>query len=410
MGVKAFVGKEFSNEFVFFLVGFCCLVLTLGHRKTVARETSGWSGRASFPIRNQMSAEIRKWDIQQGREMAWHGLTQVKSDLRLSDPEMFLNGWDVKEARIRATAPDGSNLSTFAATEDDPEGRDGGESQGWRALYVDDKPLPGALFVSEPYNKGTYSPLSNREFIRLISASLKEAGVSDAVESVGSVFNRRRVFVSVKLPGMEKAEFGGRDFVPFLNFLNSFDKSCPFLANTSNVCIVCNNTFQMNLSEGGCLVKHSKNMPEKLESLPRVIAQAIGAQKEFGNNFLKLHSEDISEDVARFLFVYFLADAKLSTKAYNSTERLVALFRSGAGNKGRTLADAFSAITDFYSHESVTGEDNNREKQFLSSEFGDGARKKTAGMAYLLDCLNTSKRSEYVENGKRLMADYLAKR
>lgn len=354
-----------------------------------------------------MSHEIRKWDRQQGRTQAWHGLTAVVPNLSLSHPEFYLGQWDVKEARIRATAPDGSNLSLFAATEEDPEGREGGESAGWRCLYTDDKPLPGALFVGAPYNRGTYSPLSNKEFVRIIRASLDAAGIGDAVESVGSVFNRRRVFVSIKLPGMETGNFGGRDFSMFLNFLNSFDMSSPFMANTSNICTVCNNTFQMNLSEGGCLVKHTKNMPEKLETLPAVVAQAIGAQKEFGNAFLALHSEAVSEDAVRFLFAEFVATGKLSTRGHGTVERLVQLFRGGAGNAGKTLADAFSAITDYYSHESAGGEDIG--KQFVSSEFGDGARKKRDGMAFLTECLNKAKRQEYAENGKRLIADYLSK-
>jgi hypothetical protein len=81
------------------------------------------------------------------------------------------------------------------------------------------------------------------------------------------------------------------------------------------------------------------------------------------------------------------------------------LFRGGAGNKGLTLADAFSAITDFYSHESA-GED--KSKQFVSSEFGDGARSKREGMAFLTECLDKSARGASIETGRKLVADFLA--
>jgi hypothetical protein len=65
---------------------------------------------------------------------------------------------------------------------------------------------------------------------------------------------------------------------------------------------------------------------------------------------------------------------KLSTRAGNTVERLGELFVRGAGNRGETMLDCFSAVTDFYSHESSGGE--NRLKQLASSEFGAGANAK----------------------------------
>jgi len=54
------------------------------------------------------------------------------------------------------------------------------------------------------------------------------------------------------------------------------------------------------------------------------------------------------------------------------------LFQRGAGNNGETLLDAFSAVTDYYSHESSGGADQPgfRMKQTISSEFGSASRKK----------------------------------
>ena len=50
-------------------------------------------------------------------------------------------------------------------------------------------------------------------------------------------------------------------------------------------------------------------------------------------------------------------DKVIPTQSRNRIERLTELFSTGEGNKGETLLDAFSAVTDFYSHESSGGKD-----------------------------------------------------
>ena len=90
-----------------------------------------------------------------------------------------------------------------------------------------------------------------------------------------------------------------------------------------------------------------------------------------------LANQTVTADNVREIFTGFVApvDAeKLSTRAENTVDRLVSLFNGGAGNNGRNMADAFSAVTDYYTHESSGGE--NKEKQFLSSEYGAGAQRK----------------------------------
>lgn len=352
-----------------------------------------------------MSHEIRQHDLQQGRTMAWHGLTDIHPDLSLSHPEFFLKKWDVEEVSV-AIRRKGQFVKMPGA---------------WSTLLVDlnagkvnaegkEEEL-NPLFVSPPFDRETYTPLPNREFLRLIGESLKGLGLSDGVESAGSVFDRRRVFASILLPGMEEQELGHRKFRNFLNFLNSFDQSTPFLANTSNVCTVCNNTFTANLSAGGTLVKHTKNMPERLAKLPDVISEALTVHREFANDFLSLESVTLGKDDAESLFAAFVvANGGLSTRAHNTVARLVQLFgNSSVGNRGQTLADVFSALTDYYSHESSGGDD--RLKQFESSEFGSGMRSKQEAMQWLSPMASKGQSGyrEEAENGRKLLVDYRSK-
>lgn len=339
-----------------------------------------------------MSHEIRTQDKQQGRTMAWHKLTDVKPDLTLDN--CHLTGWDVQPVEISARFADGTDIPL-------PVG------DKWEALVTVEN-LVGdekVLFVSTPYNRATYTPLPNKTFLQIIREALLAASLSMDVESCGSVFNRRRVFVSIPLPGGETFEAGGRSFKGFINFMNSFDMSCPFMVAYSNICIVCNNTFSANMDIGGLVVQHSKNMAANLTNVPAIVARAIEMQEEFRGAFLALASRQVSLEEAKALIISFLCDRDtLSTRSMNDAEEMTKLFVKGAGNNGENLADVFSALTDFYSHLSA-GKD--AQKQFQSSEFGAGANAKRKALAFLSPLVEDS--GEYkaqVQRGQALLTAY----
>lgn len=363
-----------------------------------------------------MSHEIREHDEQHGVEQAWHGLTQVNPELALNmEGGCYLNKWDVESVICRFVTKKGGR---FVAR----------KGEQWESLVVAESreghPLHPAtenhetLFVSPPYVGGenpSYVPLSNKEFLNLIEKSLLASGLSLKVASMGSVFNRRRVFVSIALPGREVETIAGQEYKNFLNLINSFDQTTPLMANCSNTKIVCNNTLSMNLATGGCLIKHTKNMAERIERLPNVIEEALLRQAEFANEYLMLASLAVTPSEMEAIFAVFVSTGSLSTRAANIIDKsLMPLFTKGAGNKGQTLADGFSSITDYYTHISAGGLNKGSEmKQFQSSEFGDGARSKRDALSYLLNLVsvNGNKTDDFgqtVETGKKLLADYRA--
>lgn len=184
---------------------------------------------------------------------------------------------------------------------------------------------------------------------------------------------------------LEQFKAGGREFKPFINFGNGHDKSSVLWANTSNVCTVCDNTFQMNLNAvekqvvAAVNARHTKNVALRLPELGMIIRNATVLQQEFALAFEVLAETKIHDTYAEGLLVGFISqddDATgLTTRAKNIVARLMSLFRSGRGNHGETLADLFSAVTDFYTHENA-GNGKNPGKQFQSSEFGTGMQRK----------------------------------
>jgi hypothetical protein len=344
-----------------------------------------------------MSHEISNIDKQQGIEMAWHKLTEVIQTIILGT--CWLSKWDVEKRPMKE--PDGS------------------ESEFCRVVCTDDSKIK----IGKPVHCDTYGLVSNANFLRICENALREIPGA-VVASVGSVCERGRIFVSIKLPELSEYRAAGRVFVPYLNFLSSHDLSAPFDVNTSNICTVCNNTFSANLTilEGQksglkaaqiasekaqavrARMKHTKNVMERLENVPEIVSGFHGAQMMFKMEMERLAKEQVSVDDANALFAGFLlgnesADKPLSTRRENQVDRLVHLFRKGAGNGGENRADAFSAFTDYYTHENAGGD--NIMRQVVSSEYGDGAARKQEAWNMLRD---EKKFSATLARGQQVLA------
>lgn len=293
-----------------------------------------------------MSAQIDSRDSQTGLEMAWHGLTKVVPHIS------FLNAFTYEIERVEIQ-----------------------ECPDWSYFKCSDDGLMAGVPVAK-----TYSTMSNSRFWETIHNSTGGAGFT--VESAGTLFNRSRRFITVKLTdSTTDFTIGGRTFRNRLSFLDSIDGSTNFYGVNSSVCVVCANTFSMALrdskSEFKFKVRHSKNFLPRIENMEKAIESFIGTSAQFRDAMKEAETFAVTQTEASQLFNGWLGVD--STRSANTANRLTELFNNGRGNSGRTLLDVFSAVTDYYSHESSGGSEfvGFRQKQSLSSDFGMGSKRKT---------------------------------
>jgi hypothetical protein len=300
-----------------------------------------------------MAHGIGKRDKQQGKTIAWHNLTQIKPDLNLNNN--FLTEWDVTDVPIFLS---------------------GGVELPFRMLVATDDKLP----IGKPFAK-TYTPVKNVDFLAMIKEAI--SGVKGAtICSAGSICDRGRVFVSVSIEGLDKYTIGKRSFVDYLNFGNSFDQTSAVWANASNICTVCNNTFNANYDgnhEISVRVKHSKDVVAKLENISEVIDNYAGVQATFKAKFEALMNEPMKEEQARNFYAGFIvrnanegSTRELGPKSIKKVERLTELFVSGRGNNGDDRADCFQGGTEYFTHFSTRCNGKNTARQVFSSEYGLG--------------------------------------
>ena len=309
-----------------------------------------------------MSHKIGEYDRQEGIKQAWHGLTHVRESIEVADN--WLTKWDVSKKPM--FNPDGT-LSE------------------WTRVTCSDN----NLYIGKPVHRDTYSLITNNQFLDIVNDALLSVNGAK-IDSVGSVCDRGRVFVSVSIPDLPEFRAAGREFRAYLNFINSHDQSSPFAVNASNVCVVCDNTFRYNLHDTNnkvfrAVVKHTKNANDRLQDIDRMIDAYIGTQMRFRHLMNTLDEQPVTPTTARNFFtgLHSPVIAEPSTQLLNKVDELQSLFRSGRGNRGQTLADVFSAVTDYYTHQASRSD--NPWKQIESSEYGYGATMKTNAMEALTD-------------------------
>lgn len=324
--------------------------------------------------------EIMEHDMQEGREMAWHGLTQVRADLSLEN--CWLGTWDYVAKRVVLDTGEKTPFYVLGVTDD---------------CFVDemvydaekDTDVPTGekirLMIGEPYCGDSFKPVTNKRLLELLIKGT--AGKDIQLASAGTIKNRGRQFASFQMGDSYRA--AGRDFVPFFNVGNGNDKTSPVWQNISTTCTVCNNTFTMNMLDGGLImqVKKTKYSELALGDFSQAMRSMLAGQKEFAEILESLAMLKCHEDQARMFFAGFLGegDSTLSTRTAHNIERLVTLFKSGPGNEGKNWSDVFQAATDYFTHESASGEGDLAAnwKNFQSSEFGNGRKQKQKLWAFI---------------------------
>jgi hypothetical protein len=314
--------------------------------------------------------------------MGWHNLTQINEVLDLKNN--WLTKWDIQEVGLKTVGDVEVPFKILTGTDDNE-------------------------VIGKPF-AGTYTPVSNKAFLDMIGEAI--SGVKGAVvESVGSVNNRGRVFVSLSIKGMDKFKVGDREFLDYLNFGNGHDQTSAVWTNASNTCTVCDNTFSMNLNgeqEVKCKVKHSKDVIARLDNIVEIIDAYAGTQAKFKAEFERLMNEPMKTDKARNLFAGWMIRSNneeggkdLGPKTLTKVNRVTELFEKGKGNSGENRADAFSAVTDYYTHESTRNSGKNVTRQVFSSDFGLGRMAKSSFWNVIR---NDDSVNAFAANGKKALA------
>ena len=317
-----------------------------------------------------------------------------------------LHGHEVPEIKLR----EASNVLNRFEYVQTPLLTSKGQRTGFKIAECSDNGLP----VGRPYAK-SYGLINNNSFIGLVESFgkvLDGLGLKWSTVTTGTLMDRERQFITIKIEQAESLKLGKREFRQFLSFLNSIasNAGCTLTINNTSFCVCCRNTFgHALLCDDGTPFyfggKHTANLKDYIKDLPYVFDAFSKSNGELFKTLKGFNDVGITSTEAEQIFTAFITrdenkgelDAKgeLSTRSFNMVERLKVLFAKGQGNDGQTALDVFSAVTEYYTHESA-GESENKTKQLQSSEIGSGARAKRTMFSWLVQSIQDKSRFQAI--------------
>lgn len=252
-------------------------------------------------------------------------------------------------------------------------------------------------FLGRPY-ADSYALLDTEMFLDFAKECFAAAGMDNSLSFVTTLYSGSRMTVARRLPEADFEDAHGHKVASYINLLNSVDGSWSLFANVSEIRTVCYNTATANLMEGGASCKHTPDsLSNFIASFPAILAEALTAHKGSANDYLQMAGTPLTASQAQYFFAALVGTSKLSTRAANLVSNsLLPLFNTGRGCYGKSAADAYNAVTEFYTHNS-SAEGN-------APDGSADMRKREARKLLLAPDLAAT-----LEKGRKALADYLAK-
>jgi hypothetical protein len=284
--------------------------------------------------------------------VSWHGLEKTR--VALSVGNCGLRNINVQVGEINM----GANVTPWAVPfvknpvtreEFDNAPEDEKEERG-------DEEYNDILFLSKPFDRKSYELFTPAQMVDFAGLCFKEAGLDDSIAFTTTLFRGRRQTIAKEIVEASFKDGKNHEVKSYINLCNSVDGSWKFFVNISEIRTVCFNTASANIGIGGTSCKHRPDaMAAFLKRFPVIFAQALKDHKSSANDYLKLANVEMTLEQAQRFFAALLVkgedDAKLSRVAYNRVEGdLSSLFVKGKGNYGVSAADAYNAVTEYYTH------------------------------------------------------------
>lgn len=205
------------------------------------------------------------------RELPWHKLGTVTAGALTAQEAIVAaqQDWLVEKRPIFAKLEDGTLIPVadkFATVRNHPKA-------GYAALGV---------------VGNQYVPVQNEEAFEILDAIRDDSGA--VYETAGSLYNGKRVFISMKLPNTLKFA-GGQDNVElYILASNSHDSSTAFQLMVTPIRVVCANTLAMALSNHKRIInlKHTRNVKSRVTEARDALGLTFAYVEEFEKQVEKL--------------------------------------------------------------------------------------------------------------------------
>jgi len=295
----------------------------------------------------------------------WHGLGKKLEIEPSTEEALKLAGldWKVYKTETYIKLTDNSKLSpryfNYFNTKDAYHSTDYCCTYRLEHDVAKDKPSPVILgHVSKKYEV-----LQNIEAFQPFDEVLLDNGYT--YETAGAVKDGQKIWILAKAP--DQLTVGDDAIDKYVLLFNSHNGSTGVTMKPTMVRVVCNNTLEYALnsqSDKGISLRHTTGVKERLDTMTHALETCDG-DVEAAINIMRLMNEaEVNREVMDTYFqAVFPMLENRDTVAYNPVtkrkipnfakpqyEKLAHNFKYGKGNKGKTMWDAYNAITEYVDH------------------------------------------------------------
>lgn len=226
----------------------------------------------------------------------------------------------------------------------------------------------------------TWSPIQNERVLEIAEALAQIDGrdFQPVIETAGSLQGGRIVWALVKTG---ERQFAGSAHASYLLLSNGHDGKRALKGTLTDTRVVCANTLRMAETNASQLfVTHGRGVESRVKTAIETLGWANDATRSTFAIFESLAAVKINADQAAGYFRRLVKDEseEMTSQAQATVAEMMQLYRTGAGNEGKTAFDALNAVTDWIDHKrQFRGNDNLPERRFLFAALGgEGDRMK----------------------------------
>ena len=208
----------------------------------------------------------------------------------------------------------------------------------------------------------TYSIFQNDE-LKLFVEPLVEEGLLEVV-NIGYLGTGSKVYIQARMS--EAYTVVGEEHRAMISLLNAHDGTAALAAGVTDTRVICGNTFAMAMGDMSTRLRHNATIYDESRRITEIVDFVNSGMARFAERAEALASHRVVGSELDDIISNAYGKPVENVRAANSIRRL---FRTGAGNEGKTLWDAVNAITDYTTHEAI----KNDGKRFASVNFGRNA-------------------------------------
>lgn len=205
----------------------------------------------------------RYGEVRKNGQRAWHGLgSEIEEGLSAQEAFPFIGlDWDTELAPLTATMANGTQVPLA------------GKNPYRAHLRSDTSQLLGLVTES-------YTPFQNKD-VAAFADALAGQDAAVTVETAGSLYDSRRVFVLVKLPGIIRAS-ADDVLEQYILVQNGHGGTAAAACYDTAIRVCCANTLAWSeQNAGGIKFQHTGNFENKIKQAQTVLGLAIGQAEKF---------------------------------------------------------------------------------------------------------------------------------